>query len=77
MIVRADSAYYAHAVVATARRAGARFSVTLRHTPTVIAAIAGIEETAWTPIRYRDAVWDDQAGGWVSVMALRECPRRC
>lgn len=32
LIVRADSAYYAAAVVATARRAGARFSVTVRHT---------------------------------------------
>lgn len=72
VIVRADSAYYAHAVVATARRAGARFSVTLRHTPAVVAAIAGIDDAAWTPIRYRDAVWDDQTGGWVSEAEVAE-----
>ncbi len=35
LIVRADSAYYSHDIIAAARRAGARFSVTARHTPTV------------------------------------------
>lgn len=72
VIVRADSAYYAAAIVATARRAGARFSVTLRHTPAVISAIAGVEETAWTPIRYRHAIWDDQEGRWVSEAEVAE-----
>ena len=72
VIVRADSAYYAHAIVATAARAGARFSVTLRHTPAVITAIAGIDDAAWTPIRYRQAVWDDQEGRWVSEAEVAE-----
>jgi hypothetical protein len=72
VIVRADSAYYAHVIVATARRAGARFSVTLRHTPTVIAAVAGIDDAAWTPIRYREAIWDDEAGEWVSEAEVAE-----
>jgi Transposase DDE domain group 1 len=70
--VRADSAYYAHAIVATARRAGARFSVTVRHTPAVITAIAGIDEAAWTPIRYRDAVWDHDEGRWISEAEVAE-----
>lgn len=33
VIVRADSAYYNHSVVATARRSGARFSITARPNP--------------------------------------------
>ena len=33
VLVRADSAYYGHDIVAAARRAGARFSVTARLTP--------------------------------------------
>jgi hypothetical protein len=72
VIVRADSAYYAAAIVATARRAGARFSVTLRHTPAVIATIAGIDEAAWVPIRYREAVWDSDEGRWISEAEVAE-----
>jgi len=72
VIVRADSAYYAAAIVATARRAGARFSVTVRHTPTVLAAIAAIDSGAWTPIRYRHAVWDEQEGRWISDAEVAE-----
>jgi len=72
LIVRADSAYYAAAVVATARRAGARFSVTVRHTPAVITAIAGIDHAAWTPIRYRQAVWDDDEKRWISEAEVAE-----
>ena len=36
VIVRADSAYYGYDIVAACRRAGARFSVTARLTPTVV-----------------------------------------
>src|SRR5829696_1840672 len=43
LIVRADSAYYyCRDIIAAARRAGARFSVTARQTPAVITAVAGI-----------------------------------
>ena len=42
VILRADSAYYSHDVIAAARRAGARFSVTARMTKTVTAAISSI-----------------------------------
>jgi hypothetical protein len=72
VIVRADSAYYAHAIVAAARRAGARFSVTLRHTAAVIAAVAGIDDAAWTPIRYREAIWDPDEGRWISEAEVAE-----
>lgn len=72
VIVRADSVYYAHAIVATARRAGARFSVTLRHNAAVITAIAGIDEAAWVPIRYRNAVWDSDEQRWISEAEVAE-----
>jgi tRNA G18 (ribose-2'-O)-methylase SpoU len=41
IVVHAESAFYGHPVVAAARRAGARFSVTARMTPTVAAALRG------------------------------------
>ncbi len=72
LVVRADSAFYAHAVIAAARRAGARFSVTVRQTPTISRAIAGIDPTTWTPIRYRTALWDPEAGQWVSDAEVAE-----
>jgi hypothetical protein len=59
IVVRADSAFYGYPVVAAARRAGARFSVTARMTPAVAGAIAAIGDDAWTPIRYPNAIWDD------------------
>ncbi len=74
VIVRADSAYYSHAVVAAARRAGAHFSVTARMTPAVASAIATIEETAWTPIRYPNAVFDEAEGRWISDAEVAEVP---
>ena len=74
LIVRADSAYYSHAVVAAARRSGAHFSMTARMTPAVAGAIATIEETAWTPIRYPNAIWDDEQHRWISDAEVAEVP---
>lgn len=45
LILRADSASCGHDVIAAARRAGARFSVTARMTPSIIEAISNIEES--------------------------------
>jgi Transposase DDE domain group 1 len=74
VVVRADSAYYGHDVVAAARRAGACFSVTARMTPAVTAAIATIPDTSWTPIRYPNAVWDDDEQRWISDAEVAEAP---
>jgi hypothetical protein len=57
--VRADAGFYSRAFVRACRRAGARFSVTVRSNPTISAAIAAIEDSAWRPIPYWDAVEDD------------------
>lgn len=74
VMVRADSAYYVRDVLASAQRAGAWFSVTARMNPAVVKAIAAIEDSAWTPIDYPRAVWDEQAGGWVSDAQVAEIP---
>jgi hypothetical protein len=72
LIVRADSAYYGHDIIATAQRVGARFSITARQTATVTRAITGIDAQAWTPIRYPNAIWDDQEQRWVSDAEVAE-----
>ena len=72
IVVRMDSAYYAAAVIAAVRRNGARFSVTAPVTAAIRAAIAAIPEDAWMPIRYPQAIWDDQLGCWVSDAEVAE-----
>jgi hypothetical protein len=74
VVVRADSAFYGHDVIAAARRAGARFSVTARMTPTVKTAIASISDHAWTPIHYPDAFVDTDTGELVSDAEVAEVP---
>jgi Transposase DDE domain group 1 len=74
VIMRADSAYYAHDVVAAARRGGAHFSITARMNAAVVRAIASIGEDAWTAIRYPRAVWDDEGSCWISDAEVAEVP---
>jgi hypothetical protein len=74
VIVRADSAYYAHDVVAAARRHRARFSVTARMTTTVAAAIASIPHDAWVAISYPNAVWDEDEQRLISDAEIAEVP---
>jgi hypothetical protein len=74
LLVRADSAYYSHDIVAACRRAGARFSITARLTPTVVAAITSIDEQAWVPIQYPHAIYDEQEQRWVSDAEVAETP---
>jgi hypothetical protein len=60
---------------ATANRApDGRFSVTARMDPAVSAAIASIDEAAWTPIRNPKAVWDDDEQRWISDAEVAEVP---
>lgn len=74
VLTRADSAFCTHAHVTAVTDAGGWFSFTIPQWATVQAAIASIPETAWIPIEYPDAVWDDQAGGWVSDAEVAEVP---
>jgi hypothetical protein len=72
VLARADSAFYGYDILAACRRAGARFSVTARLTPSVVKAIAGIDEQAWVPIRYPNAIYDEQEQRWVSDAEVAE-----
>lgn len=72
MLLRADSAFYGHAVVAAAHRAGAKVSITARMDPTVKRAIATIPEDAWTTIQYTDAIRDEATGAWISSADVAE-----
>jgi len=52
LTMRADSGFYAHAVVETCRKMKVRFSITIRMSPALHGLIAAIPEEAWTPIPY-------------------------
>jgi len=74
VLLRADSAFYGHAVVAAAHRAGARVSITARMDPAVKRAIASIDDDAWTTIQYTDAIRDEATGKWISAAEVAEIP---
>jgi hypothetical protein len=72
VMARADSAYYGWDYVGTAIRHDAWFSVTVRMDAKVTAAISGIDEQAWTTIRYPHAIWDPDEQRWVSDAQVAE-----
>jgi Transposase DDE domain len=74
VLLRADSAFYGHAAVGAAVRAGADVSVTMRQFPSIRSAISAIDEDAWQPIEYTDAVFDQETGRWVSRAEVAEIP---
>jgi hypothetical protein len=74
VVARADSAFYSAAFTGAVRAAGAFFSVTVQMNPHVRAAIAGIGEDTWKPIKYPRAIWDEQLRCWVSDAAVAEIP---
>ncbi|WP_224280552.1 IS1380 family transposase [Nocardioides lacusdianchii] len=74
ILARADSAYYGWAFIGTAIRHQAWFSVTARMNPAVLKAITGIDEDAWTPIAYPNAVFDEAEQRWVSDAEVAEVP---
>lgn len=72
LVLRADSAFYQADVIAAARRQKACFSITARMLPPVRKAIAGIAADGWTPIKYTNAIWDDDAQAWISDAEVAE-----
>ena len=59
LTVRADSGFYAHAIVAACRRMDVRFSITIRQSASLRSLIEAIPEQDWKPIPY----WMDGAAG--------------
>lgn len=76
VLFRADSAFYGHPTIGAAIRAGADVSVTVRLTSTIKRAIASIDtdESAWTPIEYTDALYDEGTDTWISRAEVAEIP---
>jgi hypothetical protein len=74
VLVRADSAFYSHALVVAVLGAGAQVSITVRMDPAVKRAIAAVAEDAWTTIKYTDAIYDQTTGTWVSTAQVAEIP---
>ena len=72
VMLRADSAFFAADIVAAARRADARFSITARMTATVKAAITAIDPDAWTAIHYPNAFSDPDTGELISDAEVAE-----
>jgi hypothetical protein len=72
MLVRGDSAYCAGTIVAAVVTAGALFSFTIARNPAVDAAIAGIDDQAYTPVRYPGAVADPDTGELISDAQVSE-----
>lgn len=72
IVVRADSAFYSRTVIAACRRAGVRFSITIRVDKKVHKAIDAIPADAWVDIEYPQPVWDDQQQRYVSRAQIAE-----
>src|SRR6266566_1180064 len=74
IVFRIDSAYYSAAVLGAIRDGGACFSVTVRMDPKIRAAIAAIPGSAWTPITYPRAIWDEDQNRLISDAEVAEVP---
>jgi hypothetical protein len=72
VLLRADAGFYGRDVITTAVNAGAQVSVTVKQDSRVKAAIATIADDAWTPIAYREAIYDEAAGRWISRAEVAE-----
>jgi hypothetical protein len=72
ILVRGDSAYGSRPVIRACLRARAQVSLVMTRNPAVERALAGIDETAWTPVSYPGAVRDPDTGAWISDAEVAE-----
>jgi len=54
LVLRADSGFWSHKVIGACHDHDVRYSITVRQTKTVVAAIEGIDDAAWVDIAYPD-----------------------
>jgi hypothetical protein len=71
-VLRADSAFYSHDVIAAVRRHRSCFSITAPQNRSVRKAVAAIADDAWTPIKYTHAVFDEDSQRWISDAEVAE-----
>lgn len=74
IVLRADSAFYSHKVFQVAAKHRVGVSVTAKLGRDVCRVIESIGEDQWVEIKYRNAVFVEQAGGWVSDAQVAEVP---
>ncbi len=74
VLVRMDLAFFTYDALAPVLTHQACFSVTARMDSAVTAALSRITESAWTPIRYPQAVWDADEHRWISDAEVAEIP---
>ena len=74
ILVRADSAYCSSAILQAVSTAGAQFSVGMPLNRRVRAAIATIDDAAWTRIEYPWAIPDPDTGELISAAEIAEIP---
>lgn len=74
VLVRMDSAYWGRPSLHAALRGGAQVSVTVKMSSTIKAAIANIDEQAWTGINYTDAIFDEESKQWISTAEVAGVP---
>ena len=74
VLVRADSAYYQQALITAIVHAGCWYSIGARLNTSVRAKIATIDDKAWIPIVYPNAIVDPDTGELVSGAEVAEVP---
>jgi hypothetical protein len=74
IVLRADSAFFSHKVVAACRAHDVYFSVTVANRAKVRQAIAAIDEAAWQAIEYPHAIFDEDEQRWISDAEVTEVP---
>jgi hypothetical protein len=74
ILVRGDSAFCSGKLVAAIVKAGATFSFAIARNPAVDAAIGGIPDEQYTPVRYPGAVTDPDTGALISDAQVADVP---
>ncbi|WP_461479860.1 IS1380 family transposase [Mycobacterium sp. HUMS_1102779] len=74
IMVRGDSAFGTKKVITTCVAQGAEFSLSISRNKRINAAIAAIDEAAYTPVHYPGAVTDPDTGTLISDAQVAETP---
>ena len=77
LTARADSGFYAHALVAACREMDVRFSITIRQHASLRNLIEAIPDADWTPVPYWMDGAADVARRLTPPSRLSPAPHRC
>lgn len=71
-VLRADSVFFGHDVVAACRRHKSHASILARQDPAVRKAIVSIDPDLWRTIKYPNAVYDEEQQRWIDDADVTE-----